>query len=131
MSGLTITYDGDLITVDARRIDPESMSVPVLGAQAEWPGREVATMADEAIRQGALAVPDGIRLEVYGDDDEDGGGYYVVVYGEGRVGITMGWRDVKNIAAEEGEDVGDVGRIQTALKAIAAEANTALGGGYR
>jgi hypothetical protein len=112
------------------------MWVPNLGRndplQADrCPGNVAALLFEQAKEARALAIPDGLRAECYGDDDIDGGGFVLAVYpasGPG-AGVTCGWRDVENIVCPEGDPRPDNDRrlVKEALEFMASEMNAALG----
>jgi hypothetical protein len=128
---LEIRYRGAPVTLDLSKLNA-GLCVPTRGTGerlGDVEGAIAAALFNDAIATGAIIAPAGVRIECYADDDETGGGIILIAFPDSpsaRAGVTTGWRDTRNIAAEEHQDPHDPELVAAALEFIAAELNTAL-----
>jgi len=128
-----VAYGGGRVRVQRSKITRD-MCVPSEGS-VEHPGDiEAGAIAmnlfTEAVVEGALIAPEGVRIECYGEDDDQGGVFLPVAYLQDphTRGVTAGWRDTGNIAAAEDEDPHNAELVLAALECFAGELNFALTG---
>jgi hypothetical protein len=142
----TVSYAGEPFGVNTDRIgtvlDKSGGSEPiwVVPVILPWEGadyEDVYRLVELAITTGAIAVPDGLTLEVINSEDEKGQSFYVLVsntYDRKQL-LTNGWNDVDSVAVAQDEDADEppqqsLDAITHALQYVVACANQALGLGW-
>jgi hypothetical protein len=122
------------VKVVASEITPD-MQVPALDGIEHHGDFECGHIAgvlfEWAVATGALAAPDGVRIECYPDRDIETGGFVLVAFPAGEKsswGVSTGYHKASVIGIGDGLDTSERQTVIRALEVFARELNSALSG---
>ncbi len=128
---LKVIYRGNPIRLDRSKIK-YGMRVPIRSGVERLGdpngGTVAATLFRDALASGAIIAPKELRLECYADYAETSRGIILVAFCDTSgpsPGVTVGWRSVESISADDHQDPFDPALVIDALAFFVAELNTA------